>query len=218
MLIDCGCKDDSYALLKSVHNLGLTLKDIQYLLLTHHHSDHCGLLPFLLFENPDMRVIMSKLCAEHLKTGKHYKSENERYASAMLKLTMGLYFRFSKSISDQFEPFEARSKDFIIDGEDAEFLPRLGIDAKIMPTPGHTDDSISVIADEAAFVGDAARNILNIEGAPYRPLLVSDLDMCNKSLLNVINSGVSIICPAHGEPFSAEKLGFLRSKADKAKK
>lgn len=214
MLIDCGNKSDAYTLLRAVHDLGLTLKDIQYLLLTHHHSDHCGLLPFLLSENPDMRVILSDLCAEHLKTGEHFKSETEKYTSPLLKITVGLYFKMNKSISDTFEPFKARSKDHIISSEDNDTLSKIGIDAKIILTPGHTDDSISVVADDVAFVGDAARNTLNFAGAKYRPLLAYDIDLCNESLLLILNEQVNVICPAHGQPFDAEKLDFLKPKED----
>ena len=39
--------------------------------------------------------------------------------------------------------------------ESAEFLSRLGIKGKVIHTPGHSDDSISLILDDgAAFVGD----------------------------------------------------------------
>jgi endoribonuclease LACTB2 len=36
-----------------------------------------------------------------------------------------------------------------------EFLSRLGMEGEIIPTPGHSDDSVSLILDEGmAFTGD----------------------------------------------------------------
>jgi len=210
LLIDCGNKSDAYTLVKAIHNQGITLKDINYLLLTHHHSDHCGLLTFLVNENPNMKVIMSDKCAEYLKAGVNFKDENEKYSSALLRLILGIYFKFNGKITDRFEPYSSRAKDRIIKSDDDTILPKLGIEGKVLLTPGHTADSISVIAEDIAFVGDAARNMLNFFGASYKPLLISELESCNSSLKKILESGASTICPAHGKPFSADRLKAIK--------
>lgn len=73
-------------------------------------------------------------------------------------------------------------------------------------TPGHTEDSISLVAGEAAFVGDAARNTLNFAGMSYHPILLYDEEICRESWNRLINEGVKRIFPAHGRPFDATKL------------
>ena len=210
LLIDCGNKGDAYTLIKAIHNEGITLKDIHYLLLTHHHNDHCGLLAFLVNENPNIKVIMSSDCAQYLKAGVHYKDENEKYSSPLLRLFLGLYFRFKGKQTDKFEPYNARVNDLIINNDDDAILAGLGINGKVLLTPGHTADSISVIADDTAFVGDAVRNMLNFAGAPYKPLLISNSEDCKTSIKKIVDSGATMICPAHGKSFSVDKLKNLK--------
>lgn len=205
-MIDCGTNKDAYSLLKALHDMDLTLKDIHYLLLTHHHSDHVGLVPFLVKENPEIRIIMSNKCAEILKTGAHHKEDNEKYSSVLLKLTVGPYLKLSKKIKDTFEAYETRAKDILIDSDDGLTLTKIGLEGKILFTPGHTADSISAIIDDVAFVGDALRNMLNHAGAAYRPLISYDAQECEQSIQKIIDTGAQVICPAHGQPFEAEKI------------
>ena len=57
-------------------------------------------------------------------------------------------------------------KDYIVEGDNYEVLKEIGIDRTIFYTPGHTDDSISVVLSYGrAFVGDAAMNFF--EHLPY---------------------------------------------------
>jgi glyoxylase-like metal-dependent hydrolase (beta-lactamase superfamily II) len=63
LLIDCGNENDRKTFLNKLKQLHISLKDINYLLITHHHNDHCGLLNFITSENPAIKVIMSSKCA-----------------------------------------------------------------------------------------------------------------------------------------------------------
>lgn len=211
-MIDCGTNKDAYSLLKALHDMGLTLKDIHYLLLTHHHSDHVGLVPFLVKENPEIRIILSDKCAEILKIGAHHKEDNEKYSSVLLKLTVGPYLKLSKKIKDTFEAYETRAKDILIDSDDGLTLTKIGLEGKILFTPGHTADSISAIIDDVAFVGDALRNMLNHAGAAYRPLISYDPQECEQSIQKIIDTGAKIVCPAHGQPFETEKIKIKSEK------
>lgn len=206
LLIDCGNPYDQEVFLNNLHEQSIALSDIHYLLLTHHHNDHAGLLPFLTKANPDLQVIMSKTCAAYLKTGKHVKPMQEHYSNLGLHLLIGLFNRFNKHFSERFTPYCGRFQDRLIEGDSDTLLPELGINGKICCTPGHTVDSLSVVVGQVAFVGDAARNILNITGTPYQPILVNDLEACYHSWNKLLHEGAKTIYPAHGKPFRADKL------------
>lgn len=213
LLVDCGNAYDKEIFLSSLSKLGIDPTDIRYLFLTHHHSDHCGLLEWLLSANPQMGVVMSKKCAEYLKTGAHCKNKNERYSNPALGLIVGTYSRFSKTpLNETFASYFARSEDIVVECDNDTVFSDMNIDGRILFTPGHTEDSISIIADHVAFVGDAARNILNLTGTPYQPILIYDLEACHESWNKLINEGARLICPAHGKPFRAERISRLLNK------
>jgi len=209
LMIDCGNGHDKDKFIKTLGNLGISVKDIRYIFLTHHHNDHCGLIHFITNENPSAQVIMSRKCAEYMETGIHFKHDDEMYSNFALRMIVETYSKFDKNWSDRFAPYYRREHDIIIEHDDSNILPRLGMDGKIILTPGHTEDSISLVAGYAAFVGDAARNMLNFTGMPYYPILYYDAGACRESLKKLVNEGVDKICPAHGEPFSANELASL---------
>jgi len=206
LLIDCGNSGDQQAFLKWLHQRGIALADIHYLLLTHHHTDHCGLMAFLIAANPQMRVIMSSVCAGYLKTGHHFQHPHEHYANPVLGLILKTFFKLNGNVTDCFTPYFCRPGDILIEGDNATLLVELGLNGTILLTPGHTEDSISIVTDTLAFVGDAARNILNFTGTPYQPLLLYNLEVCYSSWNKLHAEGVKTIFPAHGKPFQLEKL------------
>jgi len=212
LLIDCGNASDKDSFLKTLGNLGITIKDIRYLFLTHHHNDHCGLMKHITSENPSVRAIMGWKCAEYMETGIHFKHNNEKYSNSALKMIIGIYSKFRKNRSGKFTPYYKRKHDIIIERDVDNTLPLLGIEGKIILTPGHTEDSISIIAGRAAFVGDAARNMLNITGMPYYPIMYYDAEKCRESWHKLAESGAKTIFPAHGKPFNINELMPLINK------
>lgn len=212
LLIDCGNVHDKDSFLKTLGNLETTLKDIRYLFLTHHHNDHCGLMKYITSENPSVQVIMSRKCAEYLKAAIHFKHDNEKYANHTLRMIIETYSKLDKHWSDRFAPYYVRKHDIIIEHDDISILPQLGMEGKIILTPGHTEDSISLIAGCTAFVGDAARNMLNFTGMPYYPILYYDAGKCRESWRKLAEFGAKTIFPAHGRPFNIGELMPLINK------
>ncbi|MDF2684882.1 MAG: hypothetical protein K0S55_63 [Clostridia bacterium] len=208
LLIDCGNERDKNKLIKKLKQLHISLKDINYLLLTHHHNDHCGLLNFIISENPSVQVIMSDACANFLKIGKHYKSDNEHYSNKKLKIITNLYNKLLKT-DDNFKIYEYRPQDIIITKDIDELFDTFGLKGKIIITSGHTEDSISFIIGKTAFVGDAMRNFLNFTGSPYLPILLYSEENCLESIKKLKNEDIIKICPAHGNSFKTEKCKLL---------
>ncbi len=70
------------------------------------------------------------------------------------------------------------------------FLARLGIQGEIITTPGHSDDSVTLILDEgAAFTGDLTHPMMIVEDTP-NPL--------RESWEKIRSVGVKTIYPGHG--------------------
>jgi len=98
-------------------------------------------------------------------------------------------------------------RDIVITGDNSTLLKELGIDGKILETPGHCSDSISVLLkDGSLFAGDVAMNILKPCGLKYRPIYSEDPELVLKSWNKLKMKGARKVYPAHGRPFSVERF------------
>ena len=73
------------------------------------------------------------------------------------------------------------------------------LNGQILFTPGHTADSISLLADGNLFCGDAAMD--GIPSSHKITIWVEDKVAFEKSWDEMIASGAKKIFPAHGSPF-----------------
>lgn len=204
LLIDCGSAWNFSALQKALRRLGIGLSQIKYLLLTHHHGDHCGLVQKLTVLNPDLRIIVSEKAVSHLAKGQNESALGQEYSGVLSK---GIFSSLSALHMTSFPVFTIRQNDVVVNERNRDILSSLGINAKILFTPGHTDDSISVVADGIAFAGDAVRNAMLLAGSPHMPFLFSDRDACLKSWA-LLKESAELLCPGHGKPFSSELLSI----------
>jgi glyoxylase-like metal-dependent hydrolase (beta-lactamase superfamily II) len=100
-----------------------------------------------------------------------------------------------------------RDTDIILTGDDDGLLAGIGIDGKIIHTPGHTPDPISVIlTDGSAIVGDAAMNFMEFCRTRHRPTYMNDLEETYQSWEKLREHGAQVIYPSRGDPFAAEEL------------
>jgi glyoxylase-like metal-dependent hydrolase (beta-lactamase superfamily II) len=130
LLVDVGFPGTLPKLQHQCRRMNIRFEDIPYLLATHYHPDHAGLAQEVKRAGCKLILLENQVSAvpllrTHMKPEQHYV-EIERGDNVMLKL------------------------------EDSRaFLKRIGIDGQIIPTPGHSDDSVSLVLDDgAAFTGD----------------------------------------------------------------
>ena len=207
LLLDCGYDKDKKLLDKRLSALNINYSDIQYLFLTHHHDDHSGLTNYIVAQNPDVTVIMHHLCKDLIKTGMNERSENGGWCSRGAKFVAEFYHKFHPEWTLSFPPYAIRDNDYLIKDSGDTFLQHIGLRAKIIFTPGHTPDSISILDDKGnLFCGDGAANFLKWAGTKYSPFYITDLNEYYKSWDKIIISGATIIYPAHGNKFSINKL------------
>ena len=130
LLVDIGWSNTLPQFLSVLKRHDLSLSNIRYLLATHYHPDHAGLAQELKAQGVSLIVMESQTAAIPLLK-KHMKPIN-RYLDIQLDDNIPLTFQASRS-----------------------FLAQIGIAGEIIPTSGHSDDSVSLVLDEGiAFTGD----------------------------------------------------------------
>ena len=130
LLIDIGWPGTLPKLLHALKRIGIPLSDITHLLVTHYHPDHAGLAQELKQKGIKLVVLENQVAA--IPALKQYIKPEYDYVDIVL--------------DDNIHVQTAKSRLFLRD---------LGIDGEIIVTPGHGDDSITLILDTgAAFTGD----------------------------------------------------------------
>jgi glyoxylase-like metal-dependent hydrolase (beta-lactamase superfamily II) len=203
LLIDTSLPTCFQQFLIELRKIRIDLSEIKHLLLTHSHDDHAGFAAELR-EKTSCRIIAHKNSIDSLKNGCIINVG--RFLNRRVYIMMSLY-SLVKRRDFEYTPVTLDDEDTIVSSDDKDVLRTIGVDGRLIHTPGHTDDSISVIlANGDAFVGDACMNSLSFLSLHYRPLDVHDLDLVFDSWRKIIESGAKTIYPGHGKPFAVEEL------------
>jgi endoribonuclease LACTB2 len=130
LLVDVGMPGTLPKLAGNLKRKGIALQAIDYLLCTHYHPDHAGIAQEVKAQGVRLLVLEPQLEAIPFM---------QRYIkAAMPYVPVTLHDNLQLSI------LESRG-----------FLQKLGIEGEIIHTPGHSDDSVSLVLDEGiAFTGD----------------------------------------------------------------
>jgi len=118
---------------KEIKKNGISLKDITYILATHYHPDHMGLVGELVSMGVKFLVIDTQV------PNLHFSDDI-----------------FSRDKTLRFLPSVPEDKAEVIACKDSRaFLAILGIDGEVISTPSHSEDSITLVLDSGdCFVGD----------------------------------------------------------------
>ncbi|WDV44635.1 MBL fold metallo-hydrolase [Clostridiaceae bacterium M8S5] len=206
LLIDTGYEKHKKLLYKRLRDLDIEVKDIAYILLTHHHDDHAGLVSEIKTCNPSCRIIMHVNAVSRVEKGKN-DLDGAKYINKKIATMVKLIKKVSNIWREPFPQYKIASNDIII-SKDTK-LQDIGIDmvGEILYTPGHTDDSISLLLEDGScFVGDVASDMLQFLGTKYCVLLLNNLDQYYKSWEKIIKTNAKIIYPGHGKQFLIQKL------------
>jgi hydroxyacylglutathione hydrolase len=218
ILIDTGYEVDWQLFCRRLQEAGVGFSQISHIILTHHHDDHCALLNSIIKENDEIRVVMETTAKDLLSRGENDNTHAYHFINKRIKILWSFQVKryllmlatrkyIAKKANLKFLPYRVRQNDILI-MEDIG-LKEIGIDlsGKIIKTPGHTIDSISILFDDGScFVGDAAANLLQFFGTRYCVIGISNLEEYYRSWQKIMAGGAKRIFPAHGKAFPVEKL------------
>ena len=119
------------AFYKAVKQNGIAVKDVGYILASHYHPDHAGLISELMKQGVKLLLI------DVQKDFIHFPD--------------GIFARDGIAYS----PIDETRATVISCGESRRFLSGIGIRGEIIRTPSHSEDSVSLLLDDGdCFVGD----------------------------------------------------------------
>jgi glyoxylase-like metal-dependent hydrolase (beta-lactamase superfamily II) len=204
LLIDTSYPDRFCEFEEKLKEKNIDISEIKYILLTHHHDDHAGFAAELI-RKTGARLIVHKDALPFLKKG--IPEDTMKPLNWCTQACFSVFSIFKKRADHGFPPFAVRKNDIIVTGDNSKILPAIGVDGTILHTPGHTDDSISVVlSDGSAFVGDLAMDLLNFCRCKQRPIYLNDIGQVYHGWQKLIENGAKWIYPAHGDPFSVDDL------------
>jgi hydroxyacylglutathione hydrolase len=197
ILVDGGMPGEFNKFSKRLKHIGIHPKEIKAIVITHCHWDHIGCTKEIK-DLTGAKVMVQKYEKDILIKG-------ERAMPPAVTRWGKIFSTFLNSWSKKFS-IKPSEVDIVI-GEEDYSLEEFGIKGKIVFTPGHSPGSISVVLDSGeAFVGDMAMNGLPLTIGPKLPIFAEDMSALKNSWKKLIDKGVKKIYPAHGKPFSIEKM------------
>jgi len=213
--VDTAYPQDYRLYRRQLKKKGIDIWEIKYLFLTHHHDDHAGFLNELTRDTP-LQIIAHRETASLLKGGKNDLSRGGGYVTPLVKVLAELKMRLDPHWTLTFPPFTLREDDVLLAGDDDHILRSLGIPGKVIHTPGHCIDHLSIVLDNGmAFCGDAAGSFLLWAGTKYCTVFMTDMDEAYRSWKKLHEAGAQMIYPSHGRPFPvhrlSENMGRVRS-------
>ncbi|SHG75641.1 Glyoxylase, beta-lactamase superfamily II [Thermosyntropha lipolytica DSM 11003] len=194
VMVDAGELGRVKSFVKQARNLAIDPKKINLIIITHAHFDHIGSLADIK-EICGCPVLIHPHEADILARGEVVIPPGTNPAGRMISgIGKGFKFLF------RFKPVSAELRC------EGEFdLRPYGVEGKVIPTPGHTPGSLSVVLDDGrAMVGDLAMNF-PLTWTNY-PIFAELPDEVYKSWQKIRGEGVETVYPAHGPCFAADNL------------
>ena len=205
LLVDTSYRKNFTAFKNKLKSLNISLKDIKYILITHYHHDHTGFVNNIL-EEVNSKLILHSNCVRYLKS-------NSLKPAGIPLNNMIKALRKVNSIIDKEDntpTIDIKDGDIIICQDNSDILKSIGIHCEIIYTPGHTDDSISILLEDGnAFVGDLIMNTGFMFNNGYKPILYEDLNLVRESICRLKEKGAKMVYPSHGSGVSIYNLSKL---------
>ena len=169
LLVDLGWPGTMGRMQANLRRMDVPLEEIRFGLATHYHIDHAGLAQELKDAGVPLLVLDLQVKAIPMmnRWTKQWTKSRHRFVDVTLHDNVVI------------SPAESRS-----------MLRKIGIDGEILYTPGHSDDSVSLLLDDgSAFTGDLP---IPETSEPKNLTVVSE------SWRQLFRRGATVIYPGHG--------------------
>lgn len=144
VLLDAGLAGSERLIWASLRRRGFRPADLRAVILTHSHLDHCGCVPALLRESGAV-LAAHPLAAAGLGGGRFRVPRGRRLLGKAMQVAFSLAGPWLQSPQAELG----------VSLDDGAGLETLGLPGRVLYTPGHSKDSLTVfLADGRAFTGD----------------------------------------------------------------
>jgi ribonuclease/clavin/mitogillin len=165
LLVDLGWPGMAGALLANLERADVPLAEIRYGLATHYHIDHAGAAQDL--KNRGMRLLVTEEQVDAIPRMKEWTKATDRYAEITMHDNLVVRCADSRTL-----------------------LAAINIPGEIVHTPGHSDDSVTLVLDNGwAFTGDLTNE---------RMVAGEDAEVVARSWQALRDRGVTTIHGGHG--------------------
>ena len=131
LLVDTDYAGTMQGFYRALKANGIRLNQINCVMATHYHPDHCGLIGQLQEQGVQLLLVDSQVDAVHFPDNIFAREKRE------------------------YIPVDPAKAIIMAANETRQFLKRLGIEGEIIRTASHSADSVSLILDDGScFVGD----------------------------------------------------------------
>jgi glyoxylase-like metal-dependent hydrolase (beta-lactamase superfamily II) len=173
---------------RAMESRGLAPGDVEYILITHHHFDHCGSLARLK-ELSGATVIAGAADAPVI--------EGKEPAPPPSKLSFvgRMLCRLPGSVVEGYQKYEPCPVDMKVEG--GETIEEIGLE--VIPLPGHTRGGVGYLDRDGrrAFTGDLVSNYLGSAGMPTLSASES-VDDILESQRRLADLHLETVYPGHG--------------------
>jgi glyoxylase-like metal-dependent hydrolase (beta-lactamase superfamily II) len=198
VLVDSGAPGDLKRILSALKENGIEPSRLALILLTHGHSGHAGCAA-------ELRRRTGAQIALH--AGDAALARSGQNGVLATQDMMGRLFRPFLN-----EPFEAFEPDIVF--REGISLEPYGLHGRVLPTPGHTPGSVSVVlANGEALIGDVLRGSLIWPNQARAHYFCNDPELNTRSIVRLAREGLLRCHPGQFGSFPGSQLGKFMSTA-----
>ena len=151
LLIDTDYAGTLPAFYKEIKKHCIGIQDIAYVMATHYHPDHIGIISELMEHGVKLLLLDTQISYVHFADGIFSREKRLKYI-----------------------PIDESRAVVISCSGSREFLSSIGINGEIISTPSHSEDSISVILDDGNCIVGDLEPIDFLAAYKYNPRLEKD--------------------------------------------